>query len=250
MSSEKIIGIVGGVGPYAGLDLAKKIFDQTKAKSDQEHLPIALLSIPQQIEDRTAFLLNETNINPANAIFTIIRKLEQIGADIIGIACNTAHTPEIFDTILKKLNQANSGVRLFNMIKEVAAYIRTSCSTVKDIGILCTTGAYKTRLYQNILEPEGFNVIMPDQALQDSVVNKAIYEIKAQSNPVTEAAEEQVLAGIEHLQKKGAQAIVLGCTELGLAVSAGQAGETVIIDPALILARALIKAAAPHKLRP
>ena len=83
---------------------------------------------------------------------------------------------------------------------------------------------------------------MPDQALQNNMVNKAIYEIKA--------AKEQVLAGIEHLQKKGAEAIILGCTELGLAVGAGQIGETVIIDPTLILARALIRAVDPHKLRP
>ena len=250
MDSEKIIGIVGGLGPYAGLDLTRKIFDQTRANTDQEHLSVALLSIPQQIEDRTSFLLNETNVNPADAIFTIIRKLEQIGADIVGIACNTAHTPEIFDVILEKLSQADSGVRLINMIKEVAAYIRRIYPAVRDIGVLSTSGTYKTSLYPNIFEPEGFNVIMPDQALQDGVVNKAIYEIKAQSNPVTEAAKEQVLAGIEHLQKKGAQAIVLGCTELSLAVGAEQIGETLIIDPTLILARALIRAAAPHKLKP
>jgi len=249
MNNEKIIGIVGGLGPYAGLDLVKKIFDQTKAKTDQEHLPIALLSIPQQIEDRTSFILNETNVNPADAIFTIIRKLEQIGADIIAIACNTAHTPEIFDVIVKKLKQANSTVRLVHMIKEVAAYIRESYPAVRNVGVLCTTGTYKTSLYPNILEPEGFNVIMPDQALQDSVVNKVIYEIKAGFSPVSKAVKEQVLAGIEHLQKKGAEAIVLGCTELPLAVGAGQIGETVIIDPTLILARALIRAVDPHKLK-
>jgi len=245
-----MIGIVGGLGSYAGLDLVKKIFDQTKANTDQEHLSVALLSIPQQIEDRTAFLLNETNINPANAIFTIIRKLEQIGADIIGIACNTAHTPEIFDVILKKLKQANSTVRLVHMIKEVAAYIRESYPPVRNVGVLCTTGTYKTSLYPNILEPEGFNVITPDQALQNNMVNKAIYEIKAGFSPVSKAVKEQVLAGIKHLQKKGAEAIVLGCTELPLAVGAGQIGETVIIDPTLILARALIRVVAPYKLKP
>ena len=250
MNNEKIIGIVGGLGPYAGLDLVKKIFDQTKAKTDQEHLPIALLSIPQQIEDRTSFILNETNVNPADAIFTIIIKLEQIGADIVGIACNTAHTPEIFDVILKKLKQANSTVRLVHMIKEVAAYIRESYPSVRDIGVLSTSGTYKTCLYPNIFKPEGFNVIMPDQALQDSVVNKVIYEIKAGFSPVSKAVKEQVLAGIEHLQKKGAEAIVLGCTELPLAVGAGQIGETVIIDPTLILARALIGIVDPHKLKP
>ena len=52
-----IIGIVGGVGPYAGLDLTEKIFGQTIASSDQEHLPVALLSLPERIEDRTRYLV-------------------------------------------------------------------------------------------------------------------------------------------------------------------------------------------------
>ena len=66
---EKIIGIVGGVGPYAGIDLVRKIFDQTIAKSDQEHLSINLLSFPKDIEERTLFLLSKITVNPAHAIF-------------------------------------------------------------------------------------------------------------------------------------------------------------------------------------
>lgn len=107
MNTDKTIGIVGGVGPYAGLDLTRKIFDQTKASSDQDYLSVALLSIPQQIEDRTSFLLGQTNINPANAISKIIRKLEQIGVGVAGIPCNSVHSPRIFDGILKKLRKAN-----------------------------------------------------------------------------------------------------------------------------------------------
>ena len=63
MSDKHLIGIVGGVGPYAGLDLAEKIFDQTDARSDQEHLPVALLSILGEIEDRTAFILGNSKMS-------------------------------------------------------------------------------------------------------------------------------------------------------------------------------------------
>jgi len=96
---EKIIGIVGGVGPYAGVDLVTKILNLKKAVKDQDHLPLALMSLPGLIHDRTAFLLGETDVNPAYAISRIIMKLRQVGADVVGIPCNTAHAPSIFNLI-------------------------------------------------------------------------------------------------------------------------------------------------------
>lgn len=88
MGKRRLIGIVGGVGPYAGVDLYRKILEQTKACKDQEHLPIAMLSLPGEICDRTAFILGETDINPAYAIVDILKKLEGVGAEVAAIACN------------------------------------------------------------------------------------------------------------------------------------------------------------------
>ncbi|NQT65818.1 MAG: aspartate/glutamate racemase family protein [FCB group bacterium] len=253
MSNKKIIGIVGGLGPYAGLDLARKIFDQTEAKSDPEYLSVALLSIPQEIEDRTSFLLGKVNINPAHAIHRIIRKLEKIGACVIGIPCNTAHSPRIFDVILEELKKTNSSVKLINMISEVANFIRGNYPLVRNVGVLGTIGMYKTNVYSNILERKGINVILPDKVLQESVHNAIydpIYGIKAQSNPVTDIAKRRILEAINYLQNEGAEAIVLGCTEISLAIIDKTIGETILIHPTLILARALIREMNPDKLKP
>jgi len=58
MMTNKMIGIVGGVGSYAGIDLIKKVYDLTEASSDQDHLPVSMLSVPHKIIDRTKYLLN------------------------------------------------------------------------------------------------------------------------------------------------------------------------------------------------
>ena len=253
MSNKKIIGIVGGLGPYAGLDLVRKIFDQTEAKSDPEYLSVALLSIPQEIEDRTSFLLGKVNINPAHAIHRIIRKLEKIGACVIGIPCNTAHSPRIFDVILEELNKANSSVKLINMISEVANFIIENYPTVRNVSVLSTIGMYKTKVYSNVLEKAGINVILPDKVLQETVHDATynpVFGIKSQSNPVTDIAKEKLLEAIRFLQNGGSEAIVLGCTEISLAITDKKIGKTVIIDPTLILARKLIREVNPDKLKP
>jgi len=252
MNNEKLIGIVGGVGPYAGLDLIRKIFDQTEAKSDQEHLPVALLSLPQEVEDRTAFLSGHTTNNPAYGIVKVIKKLVAIGASVVGIACNTAHAPQIFNVIVEEINKANISVKLVNMIDEVSKFIRENHADIKNIGIIGTMGTFKTRIYEMVLKGENINVIVPDERFQKNV-HDAIYDhefgIKAQSNPVTETAKSKLKEAIAHLHDKGAEAIVLGCTEIPLAITENKINDIVIIDPTLILARALIREVSPDKLK-
>jgi len=134
------IGIVGGIGPYAGLDLIKKLFDQTKACSDQEHLPVSLLSVPHTINDRTEFLLGKTQVNPALSIANVIGHLHQCGASVVGIPCNTAHADPIFKEIVKQIPK---DVKFLHMIDEVALYIKTRYPSLVNMGILSTTGTFK-----------------------------------------------------------------------------------------------------------
>jgi aspartate racemase len=252
MSNEQMIGIVGGVGPYAGLDLAEKIFDETVASADQEHLPVALLSVPGKISERTEFILGNEPTNPAYVLAEVILKLEQLGATIVGIPCNTAHAPQIFDVITAELEKAGSEVRLLHMIEEVAGFIRKRFPGIDTVGVLSTTGTHAAGVYPHFLEREGLSVLQSDEKLQ-SEIHAAIYDpeygIKACSNPVSEKARDKLLGGILSLQRAGAQAIILGCTEIPLAINDKMVGETLLIDPALVLARALIRSVAPDKLR-
>ena len=111
----KTIGVVGGVGPLAGVDFQKKIISQTRAERDQDHLQVVTVSFPAQVPDRTAYLLGETDQNPAVPLAEQLILLEKTGADIGAIPCNTAHAPRIFDQIKKILGETGSKLKLLNM---------------------------------------------------------------------------------------------------------------------------------------
>ncbi|KKL92473.1 hypothetical protein LCGC14_1884350 [marine sediment metagenome] len=248
-----MIGIVGGVGPYAGLDLLEKVFDQTRAATDQQHLDVALLSLPGAIADRTEFLSGRVADNPAEAIVRVILKLAAVGAEVIGIPCNTAHSPRIFDAIRGGLQEASSGVHLVHMIEEVGRFMAEHLGHVRTVGVLSTTGTYRAGVYPEVLAPLGLRVVVPDEDVQSRTVHRAIYDegfgIKAHPRPVTGEAMGLLDEAIGRLRRDGAEAIVLGCTELPLAVREARIGDTVLVDANWVLARALIREAAPDKLK-
>ena len=251
---ERLIGIVGGVGPYAGWDLARKVSEQTLASADQDHLPVAVLSLPRRIADRTEYLLGQTPDNPAGAITEVILRLEGLGATVVGIPCNTAHSPRIFDEIHSRLRAAGSAVRVPHMIAEVAGFVRENLPNVRRLGVLSTTGTLRAEVYPQVLAAHGLEVVAPDEQVQAELVHPAIYDrhfgIKARCNPVTETARERLIQAIEHLRARGAEAVVLGCTELPLAITENRLGPTTLIDPNLVLARALIREFDATKLKP
>lgn len=253
-SGPRRIGVVGGMGPYAGIDLVKKIFDQTTASTDQEHLDVILLSTPG-IPDRTGFLLEGRGGNPAPYIAAAVRALDAAGASVAGIPCNTAHAPAIFDAVLEDLAGTRTRIQLLSLISETVALLAAQPATGRTrLGVLSTTGTLRTQVYSKPLAAAGFSVIEPADDVQHDLVQRAIYDpeygIKARSNPVTDQARGGVLSAIRHLADRGAQAIVLGCTELPLAVGESAILGLPVIDPAVALARALIRETHPDKLKP
>jgi aspartate racemase len=254
MRSEKIIGIVGGLGPYAGLEFVRKIFDQTIATTDQEHLPVVLLSHPDRVGDRTSYILGKTEHNPAYAIADILEELQSLGASVAGIACNSAHAPAIFDVIADEMERRKISLRVIHMIEETAQFLAQHHPASKRIGLIATLGTVKSRVYETQFEPTGPQLILPTDEIQLKMVHGAIYDplygIKARSNPVTEQARQALLNTIAHLQSRGAEAIILGCTEVTLAVTERKIGGIALLDPGVILARALIRDVSPEKLRP
>jgi len=246
------IGVLGGMGPYAGLDLAKKIFDETLASTDQEHLDVMLLSAPR-VPDRTAFLLGNGGENPAAEILAALATLEAGGARVVGMSCNTAHAPAILDEVIGHLRAGSSRLRFVSMIEETARYLEELRPTPRRVGVLSTTGTLRTRLYSAPLEARGFLVLEPDETVQAELVQAAIFHpvhgIKAQSNPVSEKARVDVRGAISHVVNKGAEIVLLACTELPLAVTEKELEGVRLVDPTRILARALIRETNPEKLR-
>ena len=249
-----IIGIVGGMGPYAGLDLLQKIFDETEAANDQGHLPVAMLSYSHRINDRTEYLLYDDGPNPAYEIADIALQLGEIGAVVAGMPCNSAHAPPIFGLVEAELKNAGNPLRLLNMISETTTYIKATYTSIHHIGVLSTDSVFHLGIYRDSLAAAGFTPILPSREVQENIVHRAIYApdygIKAQSRPVTTKARGDILHVINRLHERGAEAIILGCTELPLAVPESSLENVPMIDPTRILARALIANTYPQKLRP
>lgn len=246
-----MIGIVGGMGPYAGLDLAKKIFDNTRAESDREHLDVALLSLPSSIGDRTEYLESKSINNPANGIVNVLIKLQDLGAAVAGIPCNTAHCEPILKVIMEQLNQRKATIKLINMIERTVAYIKNDYPDIKTVGVLATKGTYSCGVYENALKKEGYNTIPVPlnirQRVHDVIYN-AEYGIKSIANPVHPKAIEKLFFAVDFLQNEGAELIILGCTELPLAITQSRIDKTIFVDPTNILAKSLIEETNPDKL--
>ncbi len=242
-----VIGIVGGMGPAAGVDLSQKIIMNTRARTDQDHLPQILYTDAGAIGDRTAFLLGKNKVNPCFAIVDILVKLESLGATVAGLPCNSAHASPIFDCIRKVLRRRKSRLKLLDMIDEVAFFIGSEFPGIKKAGILGTTGIFLAKPYDRIAENGLQAVYLSNESQQR--LHGAIYQIKAQNR-----ADEEVLKivrfSIKELGANGAEVVVLACTELAL-ISPAQLGSDIpVVNSTTALARGLIRTVAPWKLLP
>ncbi len=254
MNERNAIGIVGGLGPYAGLDLVKKVFDNTVASTDQEHLPVVLISYPGHFPDRSTYIADQSKPNPVPALTEVLRRLDDVGCSVAGMPCNTAHAPVIFDVLRDTMQREGRAIQLLNMIDACAAMARQRDPGIRRVGVLATNSSLQTRLHSDALERVGLEGLQPEWNFQNEVINPVIFDetwgLKAQSDPPTEEARERLLRGVRHLRARGADAVILGCTELPLAVPEPEFEGIPLIDSTDTLARALIGATHPHKLRP
>ena len=247
-----LIGAIGGLGPQAGLDFVGKIFANTKAQRDQDHLNCMLISCPSIIPDRTQFLLenNEQSENPAFGMFESARRLHLAGVRFAVVACNTAHAGRIFAQFCSMVKESLPGLSIINMLETCAIHVKESMNVTR-LGLLATKGTHKSGVYHEYFKTEdGFQLMEPgadgQEKIHEAIFNKD-YGIKAHSQQITSRAKELINGEIKLLTEKGAEAVILGCTELPLAIPAKSLAVP-DIDPGLIAARKLISLVAPEKL--
>jgi aspartate racemase len=249
-----VIGIIGGMGPQAGIYLADRIVANSIASLDGDHLSVALLSFPSDIADRTAFLTGRSDQNPADGILDVALNLIGLGCGILGMPCNTAHAPAIRDRVSQEIEARHPEVRFLHLIEETARYAAELLPHAKRLGILATPGTYQQHLYEIALGRLGLEPVLPDERAQHDLIFRALYDaefgIKAASNPISEQATELLGRASEHLHAAGAEALILGCTELPLAIPGPRFAGLPVIDSTTALARALIRAADPSRLLP
>lgn len=245
MKHNLVIGIVGGMGPQAGITLFNKILCHTPAVADQEHLSTVMISFPGDIVDRTAFLEGKTDVNPAGKITEIITRLEAAGAEIIGIACNTSYAPEIYNPIVQRLSEMKSRAKVLHMPLETCRVIRDFGDRVRRVGIVCTNGTYHAGIYKDMLTDLGYVAVIPDLAFQNNVIQRLIYDrsFGIKSNPSGVSNEVKVLLEKTFLyfRKNRTDAIILGCTDLSAIITEEKIDGMFVVDSTLALAKALIR---------
>ncbi|MEM6785787.1 MAG: amino acid racemase [Bacteroidota bacterium] len=250
---QDAIGVLGGLGPYAGLDLVRALFDETEAHRDQDHLPVTLISYPARIPDRAAWIADQDATSPIPAMVEVLRRLDNAGCAIAGIPCNTAHAPVLFGHLTDALSIEGRSLQLLHIIDAIVAHVAEVASGAQRIGVLATSSSIQNRLHAVGLEAAGLDAIRPDPDVQETLVQPTIYDgtwgLKAQSRP-TARARQNLLDATDHLREKGAEAVILGCTELPLAIPELEVAGVPMINSTRALARALIRATHPAKLRP
>ncbi len=231
------IGVVGGVGPAATVDFMNKIVRNTQAGRDQEHVKLVVEQNPQ-IPDRTENLIGD-GVDPTIALYSTCKKLEADDANIIAIPCNTAHA------FVERI-QPYLSIPIVNMLFETAECIRRNYGTCRKIGLLATSGTIASRVYHNAIGAAGFELLVPDEENQRRVMN-AIYGPQGVKAGFTEGTcVEELLLALTSLVARGAEVIILGCTELPLLLEQNEkfpvAGRTVVVlDPTEILARKCVR---------
>ncbi|MCX8095672.1 MAG: amino acid racemase [Caldisericia bacterium] len=223
---EKIIGVIGGMGPEATLDLFYKIIKNTKANKDQEHIHLIIDNYPQ-IPDRTAYLLGKGE-NPLPYILKSAKNLENLGVSAICMPCNTAHY--FLDEIRKNLS-----VPFISIVESVIEEIKENYKEIKNVGLVATKGTIIGKVYENPLKEEGYKVIIRDDLLDD--VMNIIYSIKGGK---IKENKDSFMKIVEEYIKSGSEIIIAGCTEIPLLLQFINT-KIPIIDSTLCLAMKVIK---------
>jgi len=244
-----MIGILGGMGTQAGLDFCNKLAILNRGKIDQEYPLFVLFNKsnipgrPESIGVQTKNLSNKSKNKKVEKKYLLVLKsllhgckvLKESKCKFIVIPCNTAHY--WYEDLKKKIN-----LPIVNMPKEVFNHTKKKCKKNSTIGLLATEGTLKTGIYNKFFDSD-YNLIFPNTSLQKNSVNKAINLVKM--GKVREASKI-IKPAIEFLIKKKCKKIILGCTELPIAIFAFKSFQKIktskiFLDPNLILANAAMK---------
>lgn len=198
----KKLGVIGGLGPMATVYFLQLITQMSDAASDQEHMEILVHSNPR-IPDRTGYILGKSREDPLPPMLAAGKGLASQGADLLAIPCVTAH-------YFREAVERGTGLPVLNAPGETAAHLREA--GISRAGVLATDGTVRCGLVQNALTAQGIQCLLPDQEGQASVMKLIYEEIKA-GKP---ADPGKLQAVSEQLFRRGAQAVLLACTELSL----------------------------------
>jgi aspartate racemase len=226
-----LVGVLGGMGPLATIDFMRKMLDATQAATDQDHVPVVVSSIPQ-VPDRTEAFRGE-GASPVAAMVCSAQRLVAAGVGLVVMPCNTAHL--WFDAIQQSV--------ALPMLHLVDAAIEDAVSVAgRDgrIGLLGTDATLASGLYLNRARLDGLaspvHWLLPTASEMLELVIPGICAVKAAK---LEVATDLLLAAAQALKRRGATAVVLGCTEIPVVLSDANSPLPVVDATAALARRAV-----------
>ncbi len=223
-----VIGVLGGMGPMATVDFMRKVIELTPASRDQDHLPLIVYSVPQ-VPDRSASIV-EGRESPLPAMIEGLGTLARAGVECIAIPCNTAH--HWYDDLARE-----SSVPILHIVDAAGAAMERLGVPDGPVGLLATAGTLDAGIYPARLASLGYECMVPDDADMETLVTPGIGLVKAGR---TAQAEELLRTAADNLLGGGARAVILGCTEIPVALKDSDASGGRYVDATAALAEACV----------
>jgi len=229
--ADKIVGVIGGMGPEATVDLMRRVIRATPAQDDIDHIRMIVDNNPK-VPSRIEAIIEGTGESPAPVLVEMGRKLQAYGADFLVIPCNTAH---------HYLNDIRSAVSVpvIDMIELTVDAVLRENPALKTTGLLASQAVLQTDLYMKRFQERGVDLVYPHDELQDELMT-AIRTIKTgrygnREKSILRSAADDVI-------KRKAEALIIACTELSLIADALEP-EVKLYDSAQILAETVVRMA-------
>ena len=201
-----MLGVLGGMGPLATADFYEKLIARTPAARDQEHVPVVVYAVPQ-VPDRTEALLRG-GPSPLPALLAGLRTLVAAGAQAIAIPCNTAHA--WYDELA-----AESPIPILHIADAAADAAARIAGAGARLGLVATAGTLAGGFYLRRLASRGFDCATPSKAEMNALVSPGIAAVKAGD---LDAGGRLLEQAVDALLARGAAAVILGCTEVPVAL--------------------------------
>lgn len=210
MRGDRILGVLGGMGPLATVEFLRKLIEHTPAEIDQDHIPCISYSIPQ-IPCRVAAIL-EHGPSPLPALIEGIKTLEAAGVRAIAIPCVTAH--HWFEQMA-----ASTRLPFLHIAEATIKVLAADDKAGGRVGILATQATLTAGHFQRALSDAGYRSLTPDEVVMQELVLPAIAKVKIGKKQEAFQLTRKALAA---LRAQGAERVVLACTELPIALDGAE----------------------------
>ena len=229
--TDKVVGVIGGMGPEATVDLMGRVIKATPAEDDMDHIRMVVDNNPQ-VPSRIKAIIEGTGESPAPCMAQMARNLAASGADFLVIPCNTAHF--YYDEVCSAVD-----IPVMNMVDVTVETVLNENASIRTVGLLASKAVLMTGLYTKPFKGKGVDVIYPSPEAQELLM-ASVRKIKTGKYDIGD--REVLQSAAEELVRKGSKALIVACTELSIICDGLDAGVKVY-DASQVLAESIVRMA-------